>query len=122
MAVWRQAARGAGRRLLTVKLTAPLQVLLTAVSHRGSRTPESEVTSRHKLARRALLRSAARRDAVVACTTRHGLMAERTVAAVFPATMETIQTGYWKISSRPAINGYHRCRFRRVAPGATWDG
>jgi len=30
-------------------------------------------------------------------------MAVRTVAALFPAIMETIRTGYWKISSRAAI-------------------
>jgi hypothetical protein len=30
-------------------------------------------------------------------------MAVRTVAALFPFFMETIRTGYWKISSRAAI-------------------
>jgi hypothetical protein len=30
-------------------------------------------------------------------------MAVRTVAALFPVAMETIRTGYWKISSRAAI-------------------
>jgi hypothetical protein len=35
-------------------------------------------------------------------------MVERTVAAVFPAAMESIRAGYWKISSRAAIytHGY----------------
>ena len=28
----------------------------------------------------------------------------RTVAALFPVAMETIRTGYWKISSRAAIS------------------
>jgi hypothetical protein len=44
-------------------------------------------------------------------TSRRGLhtcfdlgMAERTIAAAFPAAMETIHAGYWKISSRAAIN------------------
>jgi hypothetical protein len=32
-------------------------------------------------------------------------MAERIVAAVFPADMETIHAGYWKTSSRAAIDG-----------------
>jgi hypothetical protein len=45
--------------------------------------------------------------------------AERTVAAAFPAIMETIHAGYWKSSSRAAINGYHCRRFHRVRPGAT---
>ena len=43
-------------------------------------------------------------------------MAERAVAAVFPAGMETIHAGYWKISSRAAINRYHCRRFHRVTP------
>jgi hypothetical protein len=30
-----------------------------------------------------------------------------TVAALFPAAMETIRTCHWKISSRAAINGDH---------------
>jgi len=33
--------------------------------------------------------------------------------------METIRTGYWKISSRAATNGYHCRRFHRVTPTAT---
>jgi hypothetical protein len=45
--------------------------------------------------------------------------AERTVSAAFPAIMETIYAGYWKSSSRAAINGYHCRRFHRVRPGAT---
>jgi quercetin dioxygenase-like cupin family protein len=36
-------------------------------------------------------------------------MAVRTVAALFPAVIESIQTDYWKSSSRSAINGYY-CR------------
>src|SRR5438067_11661651 len=63
----------------------------------------------------------ARRDAVAACATCLDLrMAERTVAAVFPAAMETIHAGYWKISSRAVINGYNSRRFHRVTPRATW--
>ena len=30
-------------------------------------------------------------------------MAAKTVAAAFPAVMEAVHTGYWKISSRAAI-------------------
>lgn len=37
-------------------------------------------------------------------------LADSTIAAVFPAAMETIHAGYWKILSRAAING---CRYRR---------
>jgi hypothetical protein len=36
---------------------------------------------------------------------RYGVV--RTVAALFPAAMETIRTCHWKISSRAAINGDH---------------
>jgi hypothetical protein len=32
-------------------------------------------------------------------------VAERTVAAAFLAAIETIHAGYWKVSSRAAING-----------------
>jgi hypothetical protein len=35
----------------------------------------------------------------------------RSVVTVFPAAMEIIHAGYWKISSRGAINEYHRLRF-----------
>ena len=31
-------------------------------------------------------------------------MAAKTVAAAFPAVMEAVHTGYWKISSRAAIS------------------
>jgi hypothetical protein len=49
---------------------------------------------------------AARRDAAAACATCVDLrMAETTVAAVFPAPIETISAVYWKTSSRAAING-----------------
>jgi len=48
---------------------------------------------------------AARRDAVAACATCLDLrMAARTVAAAFPASMETIHTGDWKISFCAAIS------------------
>src|SRR5258707_3781608 len=49
---------------------------------------------------------AARHDAVAACAIcLDSRMVERTVAALFPVAMETIHAGYWKISSRAAING-----------------
>src|ERR1051326_565515 len=65
---------------------------------------------------------AARRNAVAGCATCLDLrMAERTVAAIFPVGMEPIHTGYWKISSPAAINGYQRRRFNRVTPRATLE-
>jgi hypothetical protein len=64
--------------------------------------PAREITSRHGVDKRSL---AARRDVVADCATCLDLrMAVRTVAALFAAAMETINTGYWKISSRAAIN------------------
>lgn len=63
---------------------------------------------------------AARRDAVAACATCRDLrMAERTVAALFAAAMETIHAGYWKISYCAAINGYMRRRSHQVTLRAT---
>ena len=49
-------------------------------------------------------------------------MAERTVTAVFPAAIETIHAGYWKSSSRAAINEWHSRRFHRVRPGGASAG
>jgi hypothetical protein len=37
---------------------------------------------------------------------------DSTIAAVFPAVMETMHAGYWKISSRAAINGR---RYREIS-------
>lgn len=66
--------------------------------------------SEFRIDTRSLLPFAARRYAVAGRATCLDLrMAARTVAALFAAAMETIHTGYWKISSRAAINGY-RCR------------
>jgi ketosteroid isomerase-like protein len=44
-------------------------------------------------------------------------MAVRTVAALFPAAIETIRAGYWEILSRSIVTECHR--FHRVTPTAT---
>jgi len=96
---------------------------MPAQDTRGSHTvavgPSArEITSRHRIHRRSLLPLAARRDASAAGTTfLDSRPAARTVVPLFATAMETIDTGYWKISSGAAINTYHCRRFHRVTPG-----
>ena len=122
-ASWRQARRLWFAGVVICSLVLGCRAPLTAVSHRGGRTPAREITSRHKIDRGSLLPLAARRDAVAACATCLDLrMAERTVAPLFPAAMETIHAGYWRLRLRAAINEYLCCRSHRVAPRASSHG
>jgi hypothetical protein len=92
---------GEGKRGETTLLTEKLSHTMAVES------PARENTSRDTIDRRWLLPLAPRRDAVADCATCFDLrMAVRTVAALFAAAMETTHTGYWKISSCAAINGY----------------
>jgi hypothetical protein len=69
-------------------------------------TPAREITSRHGVDRRSLLPLADRRNAIECCAVFSDERKAVTGAALFPAAMETIDNGYWKISSRAAICGY----------------